>query len=104
MLDTQEVRGSNPLRPTPCSPRNSAGGYVFDRKFDRKAAIDRVGGVLAQRIGDMLVAAQHPQVLVAEHVEDDRGGHALGEQERGSRVAQGVEGDGADPSQLALPT
>jgi hypothetical protein len=57
LLDTQEVAGSKPLRPTFYGPRISAGGYVVDRKLDTKAAVDRVRGVLA---GELALTAQQP--------------------------------------------
>jgi hypothetical protein len=83
LLDTQEVAGSTPARPTPSKPPNSFGGLDFERRFDRKCSVDRVGGVLAERVGHVLIAAQHAQILVTEHVEDDGGRNALA----GSRVA-----------------
>ena len=55
--------------PHPRSPRYSVGGFVVDREIDRKAAVDGVGGVLPERVGDLLAAAQHPETLVPEHVQ-----------------------------------
>ena len=81
LFDTQEVAGSIPARPTLRSPRFLAGGFVVGRRSDRKAAVDGVRLVLPERAGDVLVAVQHGDVLMPEHVQVVRGRHPPGRAE-----------------------
>jgi hypothetical protein len=46
--------------PHPSRPPNPLGGLDLDRWFDSEAPIDGVRRVLPERVGHVLVAAQHP--------------------------------------------
>jgi hypothetical protein len=52
--------------PHPSRTPNSFGVLDVGRRFDRKASVNRVGRVLSERVGHVLVAPQHAHILVPD--------------------------------------